>query len=64
MKGQAMPPLAEVPRVTSQWRRSSLAAATKGPSGRAAESLLEVMPISIWNPPVESIEFPPSMWRT
>ena len=36
-------------------------ATTKGPLGRAAESPLEVMPISVWNPPVESIEFPPSM---
>ena len=36
-------------------------AVTKGPSGRAAESPLEVMPISVWNPRAQSIEFPPSM---
>ena len=40
---------------------SSPAAATKGSSGRAAEPPLEVMPISVWNPLTESIEFPPSM---
>ena len=42
-------------------RRSSPAATTKGPSGRAVESSLEVMPISVWNPPTERIEFPLSM---
>ena len=47
--------------MTSPRRRSSLAVVTKGPSGRAAESPLEVMPISVWNPPVESTEFPSSM---
>ena len=41
--------------------RSSPAAATKGPLGRAVESPLEVMPISVWNPPAESTEVPPSM---
>ena len=40
---------------------SSPTTATKGPSWRAVESSLEVMPISVWNPPTECIEFPPSM---
>ena len=61
VKGQALPPLAEVPRVTGSRHRSSFAVATKGPSGRAAESPLEVMPISVWNPQTESSEVPPSM---
>ena len=61
VKGQALLPLAEVPKVTGPQRRSSFAAATKGPSRRAAESPLEVMPIYVWNPPAESTEFPPSM---
>ena len=47
--------------MTSPRHRSSPATVYKGSSGRATESLLEVMPISIWNPPVESTEFPPSM---
>ena len=38
VKGQALPPLAEVPRVTGLRRRSSPVAETKGPSGRAAQS--------------------------
>ena len=59
--GQALPPLAEVPRVTGPRRCSSPAAVTRGSSGRAAEPPLEVMPISVWNPPAESSEFPHSM---
>ena len=51
VKGQALPSQVEVLRVTSPRRHSSLAAATKGPSGGAAESPLKVMPISVWNPP-------------
>ena len=47
--------------MTSPRRRSSPVVVTNGPSGRAVESPLEVMPISVWNPPVESTEFPSSM---
>ena len=47
--------------MTSLRHRSSPTTVSKGPAGRATESPLEVMPISIWNPPVESTEFPPSM---
>ena len=36
VKGQALPPLTEVPRVIGPRRRSSPTAVTKGPSGRAA----------------------------
>ena len=43
--------------MTSPRCRSSPATATKGPSGRAAESPLEVMPISVWNPSTKSTEF-------
>ena len=39
-------------------RRSSPIAVSKGPSRRATESSLEVMPIYVWNPPAESTEFP------
>ena len=47
--------------MTGPWHCFFPAIVTKGPSGRATESSLEVMPISVWNPPTESIEFPPSM---
>ena len=47
--------------MTGPRRHSSPAVVTKGSSRRAVESLLEVMPISIWNSPAESTEFPPSM---
>ena len=59
--GQALLPLAEVPRVTGPSHRSSPVAVTRGSSGRDAEPPLEVMPISVWNPPAENTEFPPSM---
>ena len=61
VKEKALPPLVEFPRVTGLRRRSSPAVATKGPSGRATESQLEVMPISVLNPSAKSTEFPPSM---
>ena len=61
MKGQALPPLAEVPRVTSPRHHSSPTAATKGPSRRAVKSPLEVMPISFWNPLAYSTKVPSLM---
>ena len=49
--GQALPPLAKVLKVLSSQPRSGFTAKTKDSSGRAAEQPLEVMPITIWNPP-------------
>ena len=57
--GQVLPPPAEVPRAPSSQPRSSSAAKAKDSSGRAAEPLLEVMPIIVWSPPAQSAE-PPS----
>ena len=42
-------------------RHSSPIEVTKGPTRRATESPLEVMPIYVWNPLAEIIELPPSM---
>ena len=39
--------------------RSGSAARAKGPSGRAVEQPLAVMPIIVWNPPAKSVR-PPS----
>ena len=51
VQGQVLPPPTEVPRASSLQPRSSSAAKAKDSSGRAAEPLLEVMPISVWSPP-------------
>ena len=56
---QAMSPLAEVPKVLSLQPRSRSATKVKGPSGRAVEQPLAVMPITVWNPPAKSVR-PPS----
>ena len=56
---QAMSPPAEVPKVFSSQPRSGSAAKEKGPSGRAVEQSLAVMPITVWNPPAKSVR-PPS----
>ena len=52
-------PPAEVPKALSSQPRSGSTAKAKDSSGRAAEQLLEVMPITVWNPPVQSVK-PPS----
>ena len=52
MSGQALSPMAEVPKVLSSQPRSRSAAKAKGSSGRAVEQLLAVMTITVWNPPV------------
>ena len=39
--------------------RSGSAAKGKGPSGKAVEQSLAVMPITVWNPPAKSVR-PPS----
>ena len=61
MQGQVFPPPAEVPRAPSSQPRSASAAKAKDSSGRAVEPPLEVMPISTWSPPAQSVEPPPSI---
>ena len=51
-------PSAEVSKALSLQPRSGLAAKVKDSSGRAAEQPLEVMPITVWNPPVQSVKPP------
>ena len=57
---QAMSPPTEVPKFLSSQPRSGFAAKAKGPSGRAVEQPLAVMPIIVWNPPAKSVR-PPSL---
>ena len=57
--GQVLPPPSEVPRAPSSQPRSGSAAKVRDSSGRAAKPLLEVMPITVWSPPMQSVE-PPS----
>ena len=57
--GQVLSPSAEVPKALSSQPRSSSFAKAKGSSRRAVEQSLEVMPIIVWNPPVQSVK-PPS----
>ena len=61
MQGQALPSPAEVSRAPSSQPRSASAAKAKDSLGRAVEPSLEVMPISVWSPPTESAEPPPSI---
>ena len=49
------------PRAPSSQPRSASAAKAKDSSGWAAKSPLEVMPISVWSPPAQSAEPPPSI---
>ena len=60
VQGQVLPPPAEVPRALSSQLRSGSAAKAKDSSRRAAEPPLEVMPITVWSPPAQSVEPPPS----
>ena len=57
--GQVLSSLAEVPKVLSSQPRSGSTAKAKDSSGRAAKQPLEVMPITVWNPPARSVK-PPS----
>ena len=57
--GQVLLPPPEVPRAPSLQPRSGSAAKARDSSGRAAEPLLEVMPIIVWSLPVQSAK-PPS----
>ena len=59
MPEQALSPPAEVPKVLSSQPRSKSVAKAKGSSGRAVEQPLVVMPITVWNPPAQSVR-PPS----
>ena len=61
VQGQALPSPAEVPRAPSSLPRSASAAKAKDSSGRAAKPPLEVMPISVWSPPAQSVKPPPSI---
>ena len=56
---QALSPPAEAPKVLSSQPRSGFSAKAKGPSGRAVEQPLVVMPLTVWNPPAKSVG-PPS----
>ena len=51
IRGQVLSPPAEIPKALSSQPRSSTAAKAKDSSGRTVEQPLEVMPISVWNPP-------------
>ena len=57
--GQVLPPSVKVPKALSSQPRSGSAVKVKDSSGRAAEPPLEVMPITVWSPPAQSVE-PPS----
>ena len=61
MQGQSLPSPAKVSRAPSSLPRFASAAKAKDSSGRAIEPPLEVMPISIWSPPAQSAEPPPSI---
>ena len=59
VSGQVLFPPAEVPKALSSHPRSGSAAKAKDSSGRVADQPLEVMPITVWNPPAQSVK-PPS----
>ena len=50
--------MAEVSEVTGPQLRSPCAAVAKSPPGRTAEPPLDILPISIWSPSVQSAELP------
>ena len=57
---RALSPTAEVPIVLSSQPRSGSAAKVRGPSGKAVEQPLAIMPITVWNPPTKSVRSPSS----
>ena len=57
---QALSPAAEVPIVLSLQPRSGSAAKARGPSGKAVEQPLAIMPITVWNPLTKSVRSPSS----
>ena len=60
VQGQVLSPLDEVPRAPSLPLRSGSTTKAKDSSGRAAEPPLTVMPITVWSPPTQSVDPPPS----
>ena len=52
---QALSPPVEAPIVLSSQPCSRSTAKAKGPSGKAVEHPLAIMPITVWNPPVKSV---------
>ena len=52
---QALSPPAEVPIVLSSQPHSGSAAKAKGPSSKAIEQPLAIMPITVWNLPAKSV---------
>ena len=59
VSGQVFSSPAEVPKALSSQPRSGSAGKARDYLGRAVEHSLEVMPITIWNPPAQSVK-PPS----
>ena len=57
--GQVLPPPAEVPKALSLQPHSGSAAKEKDSSRKVAKQSLEVIPITVWNPPAQSVN-PPS----
>ena len=55
---QALSPPAVAPKFLSSQPRPGSAAKVKGPSGRAIDQPLVVMPITVWNPPAKSVRTP------
>ena len=51
MSGHVLSPPAEIPKTLSLQSRSGSSAKAKDSSGRTVERPLEVMPITVWNPP-------------
>ena len=54
-----LPPI-EVPKAPSSQLRSGSVAKAKDSSGKAVAPPLEVMPITVWSPPAQSVEPSPS----
>ena len=57
--GQMLSPPAEVLKASSSQSHSTSTAKAKSFSGRALEQPLAIMPITVWNPPTQSVK-PPS----
>ena len=57
---QALSPTVEVLKVLSSQPCPRSAAKAKGPSGKAVEQPLAIMPITVWNPPEKSVRTPSS----
>ena len=60
VQGQVLPPPVKVPRAPSSQLHSGSIAKAKDSWGRVAEPPLEVMRITVWSPPTQSVEPPPS----